>query len=94
MGKVKELLEERAKTHGTYTHTAFLSQKFKEVARKGNNWDGGRLNSAQQESIDMILHKIARILSGDPDHIDSWQDISGYAQLVVDELEHTEKLPF
>jgi len=34
----------------------------------------------------IILNKLARIL-GDPNNIDSWQDIAGYATLVVDSLE-------
>lgn len=33
-----------------------------------------------------ILCKLLRIL-GDPKHIDSWQDIAGYATLVVEYLE-------
>ena len=34
----------------------------------------------------MILHKIGRILNGDPNYADSWHDIAGYAKLVEDEL--------
>ena len=34
----------------------------------------------------MIFHKLARIANGDPTYIDSWTDIAGYAQLVVDDL--------
>ena len=39
----------------------------------------------------MILHKVARILNGDPDYVDSWADIAGYAQLVVNILEKRSK---
>jgi hypothetical protein len=35
----------------------------------------------------MISNKIARIVEGDPAYIDSWHDISGYSQLVVNWLE-------
>ena len=31
----------------------------------------------------MILHKIARIGCGNPEFIDHWQDIIGYAQLII-----------
>jgi hypothetical protein len=34
----------------------------------------------------MIAHKIGRIINGDPDYIDSWDDIAGYAKLVADRL--------
>lgn len=41
----------------------------------------------QQEALDMIAHKLGRILNGDPDYADSWADIAGYARLVADRLE-------
>ena len=34
----------------------------------------------------MFAHKIGRILVGDPNHRDHWDDISGYAVLVADRL--------
>jgi sulfur carrier protein ThiS len=39
------------------------------------------------ESLDMIANKIARIVNGDPYYKDSWQDIAGYAQLIVNKLD-------
>jgi hypothetical protein len=41
----------------------------------------------QAEALDMICHKIGRIVNGDPDYADSWIDIAGYAKLVADRLE-------
>jgi hypothetical protein len=41
----------------------------------------------QAEALDMIFHKIGRILNGDPNYADSWIDIAGYAKLVADRLE-------
>jgi hypothetical protein len=35
----------------------------------------------------MIMHKVARILNGDPNYADNWIDIAGYATLVADRLE-------
>lgn len=92
--KISELLAERAQTHGDYTVTAYFSQQFKATARKSPNWSGGQLGSPHLESVDMILHKLARILCGDPDHEDSWRDISGYAQLVCDYLKLKKEQPF
>jgi hypothetical protein len=40
-----------------------------------------------QESLDMICHKMARILNGNPYHFDSWHDIIGYARLIESELD-------
>lgn len=35
----------------------------------------------------MIATKMARIVNGDPDYLDNWHDIQGYAKLVQQELE-------
>jgi hypothetical protein len=40
----------------------------------------------QRESLDMIAHKIARILNGNPNVHDHWHDIAGYATLVANDL--------
>jgi len=44
------------------------------------------LDSDMTESLEMQMHKVARILNGDPDYADSWDDIAGYAKLVGDRL--------
>ena len=41
----------------------------------------------------MIAHKMGRIVNGDPYYDDSWVDIVGYAQLVINELKHRENFP-
>lgn len=40
----------------------------------------------QREALDMIFHKIGRIVCGDPNYADSWHDIAGYAKLVENRL--------
>ena len=45
------------------------------------------LSYQQLEALEMICHKIARIVAGDPDFADHWRDIAGYATLVANELE-------
>lgn len=49
--------------------------------RKTPNWD--RLTPEQKESLDMTIHKIHRILTGDPNEVDHWRDIGGYSDLIV-----------
>ena len=53
------------------------SQALNHRARKGLPY----LSATQLESMDLILTKIARILSGDPNEPDHWRDIEGYARL-------------
>jgi hypothetical protein len=45
-----------------------------------------RLMDDQRETLDMIAHKIGRILAGDPNVEDHWKDIAGYATLSADRV--------
>jgi len=40
----------------------------------------------QRQALRVIVDKLARILNGDPDYIDSWHDLCGYATLVEQRL--------
>jgi hypothetical protein len=85
MTDINELLAERGKTHGDYMVHAEISQQFKELMRSfGEGW--GRCNTAQREALEMIAHKIGRILAGNPHFKDHWDDIAGYAKLVADRV--------
>lgn len=74
-----QLLTEREKTHGRYTEFATMSQTLKKALTGGRNWLS--LTDAQREALEMIQFKVARVLSGDPDFPDHWDDIAGYAKL-------------
>lgn len=80
-----DILRERGLRYGAFVSQADLSQKFKDVLIYGGSIDS--MQSYQKEALEMILHKIARVANGDPNYTDSWKDIAGYAQLVVDILE-------
>lgn len=79
---VENTLKERHATHGDFTNHARVAQRLKVVIKM----EGKELSDIQQEALDMILHKIARIISGNPNHKDHWHDIAGYAKLVEDRL--------
>lgn len=85
---ITETLQERGKRYGVFTRHAEISQQLKEVI---NQYQTKVLAADQQEALDMICHKIGRILNGDPDYADSWHDIAGYAQLVDDRLNGVER---
>jgi hypothetical protein len=88
MTDIKKTLNDRAAKYGDFRYHAQLSVDLKNTMRTGRSWD--KLDSYMQESLEMIQHKIARILNGDPKYMDSWVDIVGYAQLVVDRLRQDE----
>jgi len=85
-------LTERGSRYGKFISHASASQALKKMIRAhmgGDKWD--RLADDQREALDMIAHKIGRIVNGDPNYADSWVDIAGYAKLVADRLEGIER---
>ena len=82
---VNEMLKGREKRYGSFQGHATISQALKDVMHITDGW--AKLDMDQLEALEMIQHKIARILNGDPNYADNWIDIAGYAQLVVNRLE-------
>lgn len=82
-------LVERGSRYGPFPGHAEKTQRLKDVFRAYPGWHS--LDADQREALDMIAHKIGRILNGDPNYDDSWIDIAGYAQLIVKRL-HGEPL--
>lgn len=83
---LQETLTERGKRYGTFIGHAAITQELKQVIKLHLMKNEKALADDQQESLDMICHKIGRIVNGDPGYVDSWVDIAGYAQLVADRL--------
>jgi hypothetical protein len=81
---IDAITDERGRQYGDFTHQGVIAQDLKEYMREQDGWR--RLKSHQKESLDMIAHKISRILNGDPQHRDSWVDIAGYAQITAERI--------
>ena len=82
---IADLLAERGKTHGDYAVRAQITQDIKKVLHGSPNWQPTskrHLSPMQKETLEMIAHKMGRILAGNPDEPDHWADIAGYAELV------------
>lgn len=84
-----EVLNERGSRYGSFLKHAIITQRFKAVMTDTPNWI--KLDDDMVESLEMIAHKMGRILNGDPSYADSWVDIAGYAQLVADRLQGKER---
>lgn len=80
--QITDTLNERGKRYGTFQGHANVSQELKAVIARHLIDRNKTLYDDQQEALDMICHKIARIINGDADYADSWHDIAGYASLV------------
>jgi len=82
---VDAILDERASTYGSFEDVAETAQSIKDILYGTTGLP--KIRSDQREALDMIASKIARIVNGDPDYVDSWLDIAGYATLVADRLQ-------
>lgn len=81
---IEKVLEERGSKYGRFMSHAEISQDIKAVMHSTENWH--KLSVDKMEALDMIAHKIARVLNGDPEHADNFVDIAGYATLVADKI--------
>lgn len=82
--KIEDVLTERGSRYGSFKVHAEITQQIKRILWGSPKWH--TMSASQQEALEMVAHKIGRIVNGDPDYADSWVDIVGYTQLVVDEL--------
>ena len=82
---IDDVLKQREETHGSFAEHARITQEIKGIMYSGYKYPD--LTHSQTEALDMIVHKIGRILAGNPNHQDHWVDIAGYAQLVANQLE-------
>lgn len=84
---VDAILTERGSRYGKFVDHAEITQELKELLYAHAMVHRVILVKDQREALDMICHKLGRIVNGDPNYADSWIDIAGYAKLVADRLE-------
>lgn len=78
MAERDALLQEREPKYGSFKVQGAWAADMKNKMREVN---GTRLHPSQWEALDLVMTKISRILHGDPNIKDSWDDIAGYAKL-------------
>jgi hypothetical protein len=84
---VDQTLNERAQDYGTFRDGAALMQGIKRLLAGHAAKHDKTFADDQWEALEMMVHKIGRIVNGNPDKVDSWIDIAGYATLVADRLQ-------
>ena len=77
MNERDPLLVERQKTHGSFEENARYAQQLKGIFTTGEH----TRSHVHNEALDMIALKLSRILSGQANFHDHWDDIAGYAKL-------------
>lgn len=86
MNPIDKMLEDRSKKHGDFSDHARISQSLKEVMHREIGVCKTELAATQMEGLEMIQHKIARIIAGDPNLPEHWEDIEGYARITRERL--------
>jgi hypothetical protein len=84
---VDKTLNARAEMYGKFKDGAALMQSIKRELSAHAAKHGKTFADDQWEALEMIVHKIGRIVNGDPDVTDHWVDIAGYATLIAERLE-------
>jgi hypothetical protein len=85
--EVDAILNTRASNYGSFLGLSQVTQRLKAVAHQFAGQNNKTFDADQAEALDLIFTKIGRILNGDPNYVDSWTDIAGYATLVADRLQ-------
>lgn len=85
MTTIDDTLQERGSRYGTFEGHAEITQALKKILTRGRSWS--KCSDSQKESLEMIAHKMGRIVNGDPNYVDSWTDIGGYSRLIERQLE-------
>lgn len=84
---VDGVLDSRAQDYGAFKDGAALMQSLKRTLADHAQRHNKTFADDQWEALEMIIHKVGRIVNGNPDKVDHWTDIAGYAKLVADRLE-------
>lgn len=85
MSDIEQTLAERGSRYGVFARQAEIEQDSADRLKQTPGW--ARLAPDQKSALEMICVKMARIVNGDPDYIDNYMDIEGYARLVRLRLE-------
>jgi len=84
---VNSILDVRANNYGKFKDGAELMQSLKRKLAEHAAKHDKTFADDQWEALEMIVHKMGRIVNGNPDVVDHWVDIAGYATLIADRLQ-------
>lgn len=84
---VGKVLDARAEQYGSFMQSSDTVVRIKSIMHNAVARNNVHLYPDQLQALDMIATKISRIVHGNPNHLDSWIDIAGYATLVADRIQ-------
>lgn len=81
---VDKVLDARALTYGSFEENAKTAQTLNLVLHRQEGWY--HLSFVQREALEMIMHKVSRLVNGDPTYLDTVVDIAGYTELMLKDM--------
>lgn len=81
---VDDILANRQGKHGEFNENGTATWQIMRILMAQRSWPN--LSDPQRHALYMGAHKMARIVAGDVNEADHWDDIAGYATLVADRI--------
>lgn len=82
MPDIDETLAQRGSSYGDFREQGRITQNLKRAMQDSPNW--WKLPAYMREGLDMVQHKVSRILNGNPFYDDNFHDMIGYTKLMQD----------
>lgn len=79
---IETILAERGKKYGDFADVAEVYCEITKILHSQGEFASPAITAA----LDMIAMKLARIVCGNPEYVDNWDDIAGYATLAAKAL--------
>lgn len=86
--EMEKIHQERKNNYGSFKVNAAISQKLKVAIQVTPKYKD--LSTTQKEGLDMVCSKLSRLLTGDCNHRDSWIDMIGFLNLIVEEMDYAQ----
>lgn len=90
--ELNKILKERGENYGDFIEMAKISGGIKRVLFEKKSISRYGLDPDEREALEIIAHKMSRIVNGNPHFEDSWRDIAGYATLVANRIARDKRM--
>lgn len=87
--ELESILNNRAGSYGSYNEVAKIQTQIIDLLRSAKGYN--KLKSSTILAIEMIIHKIIRLVNSGKEKEDTLMDIAGYALLALAEIKENNK---
>lgn len=91
MTNVNDTLKQRGSRYGAFNENAEVTMRLWDICNEYFASGSGHFTASHRLATFMIVNKLGRMLTGDPNYGDNPHDIAGYATLLEQELSSVKK---